>query len=225
MHVLVIEDDRRMAALLAQALREDGSQVTLCHDGNEGLNTALRTEFDVIVLDLMLPGLDGFQVAERLRKRGRQTPVLMLTARDAPSDMIKGLDIGADDYVTKPFALDVLLARVRAAARRGPASQPVILRAAALSLNTSSREVRLEDQSINLTRTEFAILELLLRRRDHVVTREILLAEIWGHNCDIESNTLDAFMKLLRSKLETASKGRFIDTVRGVGYILRTASE
>src|SRR6185436_18309936 len=110
---LVIEDDRRMASLLAQALKEDGSHVTLCHDGAEGLTTALRPDFDVIVLDLMLPGMDGFQVAQRLRRRGRQTPVLMLTARDAPSDIVKGLNIGADDYVTKPFALDVLLARVR----------------------------------------------------------------------------------------------------------------
>jgi DNA-binding response OmpR family regulator len=180
MHVLVIEDDRRMASLLAQALKEDGSHVTLCHDGAEGLTTALRPDFDVIVLDLMLPGMDGFQVAQRLRRRGRQTPVLMLTARDAPSDIVKGLNIGADDYVTKPFALDVLLARVRAAARRGPASQPVTLRAGNLSLNTANREVRVDGHIISLTKTEFAILEVLLKRRDRVVTRETLLEEVWG---------------------------------------------
>jgi DNA-binding response OmpR family regulator len=225
MHVLVIEDDRRMASLLAQALREEGSQVTVCHEGNEGLSTALLPEFDVIVLDLMLPGLDGFQLAQRLRKHGRQTPVLMLTARDAPADVIKGLDLGADDYVTKPFALDVLLARVRAAARRGPASQPVILRGAGISINTTNREVRLEGQVINLTRTEFAILELLLRRKDCVVTREVLLAQVWGHSSDIENNTLDAFMKLLRSKIEPDFSRRLIHTVRGVGYILRTTPE
>lgn len=214
-----------MASLLAQALKEEGSQVTVCHDGNDGLSTALRPEFDVIILDLMLPGLDGFQVAQRLRRRGRQTPVLMLTARDAPSDAIKGLDIGADDYVTKPFALDVLLARVRAAARRGPASQPVILRAGQLSLNTANREVRLQGQCINLTKTEFAILELLLRRKDRVVTREVLLNEVWGFSSDVESNTLDAFMKLLRSKIEPGPGQRLIYTVRGVGYILRTTPE
>ena len=225
MHVLVIEDDRRMASLLAQALKEDGNQVTVCHDGNEGLDTALQPDFDVIVLDLMLPGLDGFQVAQRLRRSGRQTPVLMLTARDAPSDVIKGLDIGADDYVTKPFALDVLLARVRAAARRGPASQPVILRAGQVSLNTSNREVLLTGQSIGLTKTEFAILELLLKRKDRVVTREVLLAEVWGYSSDIENNTLDAFMKLLRSKIEPDPNHRLIHTVRGVGYILRTVPE
>ena len=225
MHVLVIEDDRRMASLLAQALKEDGSHVTICHDGAEGLTTALRPDFDVIVLDLMLPGLDGFQVAQRLRRRGRQTPVLMLTARDAPADIVKGLNIGADDYVTKPFALDVLLARVRAAARRGPASQPVTLRAGNLSLNTANREVRVDGQIISLTKTEFAILEVLLKRRDRVVTREALLEEVWGHNGDIENNTLDAFMKLLRSKIETSSTCRLIQTVRGIGYILRSAPE
>ena len=225
MRVLVIEDDRRMASLLAQALREDGSHVTVCHDGVEGLNTALSPDFDVIVLDLRLPGLDGFQVAQRLRRRGKQTPVLMLTARDAPADIVKGLDIGADDYVTKPFALDVLLARVRAAARRGPATQPVTLRAGGVSLDTATREVRVERQLITLTKTEFAILEVLLRRRDHVVTRETLLAEVWGHSCDIESNTLDAFMKLLRSKIEAVSPSRLIQTVRGIGYILRTAPD
>ena len=225
MHVLVIEDDRRMASLLAQALKEDGSHVTLCHDGAEGLTTALRPDFDVIVLDLMLPGLDGFQVAQRLRRRRRQTPVLMLTARDAPADIVKGLNIGADDYVTKPFALDVLLARVRAAARRGPASQPVTLRAGNISLNTANREVRVDGQIISLTKTEFAILEVLLKRRDRVVTRETLLEEVWGHNGDIENNTLDAFMKLLRSKIETSSTCRLIQTVRGIGYILRSAPE
>ena len=225
MHVLVIEDDRRMASLLAQALKEDGSHVTLCHDGAEGLTTALRPDFDVIVLDLMLPGVDGFQVAQRLRRRGRQTPVLMLTARDAPADIVKGLNIGADDYVTKPFALDVLLARVRAAARRGPASQPVTLRAGNLSLNTANREVRVDGHIISLTKTEFAILEVLLKRRDRVVTRETLLEEVWGHNGDIENNTLDAFMKLLRSKIETSSTCRLIQTVRGIGYILRSAPE
>ena len=225
MRVLVIEDDRRMASLLAQALKEDGSHVTLCHDGAEGLTTALRPDFDVIVLDLMLPGLDGFQVAQRLRRRRRQTPVLMLTARDAPADIVKGLNIGADDYVTKPFALDVLLARVRAAARRGPASQPVTLRAGNLSLNTANREVRVDGHIISLTKTEFAILEVLLKRRDRVVTRETLLEEVWGHNGDIENNTLDAFMKLLRSKIETSSTCRLIQTVRGIGYILRSAPE
>ena len=149
----------------------------------------------------------------------------MLTARDAPADVVKGLDLGADDYVTKPFALDVFLARIRAAARRGPASQPVTLRAGGVSLNTANREVRVAGQIVSLTKTEFAILEVLLRRRGRVVTRETLLEEVWGHRSEVESNTLDAFMKLLRSKMELHASERLIQTVRGIGYTLRTAEE
>jgi DNA-binding response OmpR family regulator len=148
----------------------------------------------------------------------------MLTARDAPQDIVKGLDLGADDYLTKPFALDVFLARVRAAARRGPATQPVVLRAGAISMDLASRDVRLNDQSVTLTRTEFSILEILLRRRDRVVTREALIEGVWSHREDIESNTLDAFMKLLRSKVDPGPQHQ-IQTIRGVGYILRSSVE
>lgn len=225
MRVLVIEDDRRMAALLEQGLREEGSQVTVAHNGAEGFSIALQVDFDVIVLDLMLPGMDGFELTRRLRQGGTRTPVLMLTARDSPMDMVKGLNIGADDYVTKPFALDVFLARVRAAARRGPATQPVVLRAGPLSMNTASRDVQVDGRGVTLTRTEYSILEVLLRRRDRVVTREAMLAEIWGSRDDVESNTLDAFMKLLRSKVDVNPEQRRIHTVRGVGYILRSRTE
>jgi len=225
MRVLVIEDDRRMASLLEQGLREEGSQVTLAHNGVEGLAMAVQPKFDVIVLDLMLPGMDGFELTRRLRQGGTRTPVLMLTARDAPMDMVKGLDLGADDYVTKPFALDVLLARIRAAARRGPATQPVVLKAGTLSMNTANRSVQVEDRGVTLTRTEYSLLEVLMRRRDRVVTREELLAEIWGDRGDVESNTLDAFMKLLRSKVDPSPEARLIHTVRGVGYILRSNPE
>jgi DNA-binding response OmpR family regulator len=224
MRVLVIEDDRRMAALLEQGLREDGGQVTVCHNGIEGLEAALSPDFEVIVLDLMLPGLDGYQLMQRLRRHGRQTPVLMLTARDAASDIVKGLDLGADDYVTKPFSLDVLLARVRAAARRGPATQPVVLQAGPITMNTGSHDVRLNNQSVALTRTEFSILEALLKRRDRVVTREALINEVWGHRDDIQSNTIDVFIKQLRAKLNCGPHDG-IQTVRGVGYILRSDKE
>ena len=225
MRVLVIEDDRRMASLLEQGLREEGSQVTVCHNGVDGLSTALLPDFDVIVLDLMLPGMDGFELTQRLRKRGRQTPVLMLTARDAPADVVKGLDLGADDYMTKPFALDVLLARVRAAARRGPATQPVVLGAGPLSVNTASRDVRLNGRPITLTRTEYSILELLLRNRGRVVTRNALIDHVWGRDDSVENNTLDAFMKLLRAKMDADPSCRLIHTVRGVGFILRSDTE
>jgi len=223
MHVLIIEDDRRMAALLEQGLREDGSRVTVSHNGREGLSFALTPDFDVIVLDIMLPGLDGFEVARRLRLAGRRTPILMLTARDSAMDVVKALDLGADDYLTKPFVFDVFLARVRAAARRGPATQPIVFNAGPLSLDTATREVRLGNRPVMLTRTEYAILELLLRRRNRVVTRDVVLEEVWGGERDIESNTLDAFMKLLRSKVDPGQE--LIRTVRGVGYILRTETE
>jgi DNA-binding response OmpR family regulator len=221
MRVLVIEDDRRMAALLEQGLREEGNHVTVCHNGNDGLSAALLPDFDVIVLDLMIPGIDGFEVTRRLRKAGKQTPVLMLTARDTPTDMIRGLDLGADDYITKPFGLNVLLARVRAVARRGPATQPVVLTAGPLELNTASREVRLAGRKIPLTRTEYAIIEVLVRNHGRVVPRETILRHVWGHTESVESNTLDAFIKLVRAKVDTLPDRRMVHTVRGVGYVLR----
>jgi len=223
--VLVIEDDRDMAAVLEQSLKEEGGHVTVCHNGADGLSTALLPEFDVIVLDIMLPDLDGFELTRRLRQRGRQTPLLMLTARDGPMDIVRGLNLGADDYLTKPFALDVFLARVRAASRRGPATQPVILRAGVLSLNTSNRAVKLGGETVALTRTEYSILELLMRRRDRIVAREAMIEEVWSGHADFESNNLDAFMKLLRSKVDFDPDRRLIYTVRGVGYILRTLPE
>ena len=225
MRILVIEDDRRMAAVLERGLREEGNQVMTCHDGSEGLSAALTPYFDVVVLDIMLPGLDGFEVARRVRTSGGQTPILMLTARDAPMDIVKALNLGADDYLTKPFDFDVFLARVRAAARRGPATQPVVLRTGPLSLDTGTREVHVNNQSIMLSRTEYCILELLLRRRNRVVTREAIVEEVWGAERDVESNTLDAFMKLLRSKVDFHPERKLIHTVRGVGYILRTGME
>jgi DNA-binding response OmpR family regulator len=224
MRILVIEDDRRMAAILEQGLREDGNQVMICHHGHDGLSAALTPYFDVVVLDIMLPGLDGFELARRVRTSGRQTPILMLTARDAPMDVVKALNLGADDYLTKPFDFEVFLARVRAAGRRGPATQPVVLRAGPLSLDTATREVRVNNRSVPLSRTEYSILELLLRRRNRVVTRDTIVEEVWGAERDVESNTLDAFMRLLRSKLFD-SEHKIIHTVRGVGYMLRTEME
>jgi DNA-binding response OmpR family regulator len=225
MRVFVVEDDRRMAALLEQALREDGQQVVVAHNGSEGIAITLDSEFDVIVLDVMLPGIDGFEFTRRLRLRGDRTPVLMLTARDAPADIVRGLDLGADDYLTKPFALDIFLARVRAAARRGPSTQSVILRAGDIRVDTSSRDVQVGGQNVTLTRTEYSILEMLLRRRDRVVTREAILMQVWGDRGDVENNTLDAFMKRLRSKVDSDPERRCIHTLRGVGYILRTKPE
>ena len=192
-------------------------------DGGDGLFKAETYNYDAIVLDVMLPVMDGWTLLERLRK-SKPTPVLMLTARDAASDIVKGLDLGADDYVSKPFSLDVLLARVRAAARRGPATQPVVLQAGPITMNTGSHDVRRNNQSVALTRTEFSILEALLKRRDRVVTREALINEVWGHRDDIQSNTIDVFIKQLRAKLNCGPHDG-IQTVRGVGYILRSDKE
>ena len=222
MRILVVEDERRMADLLSSGLSEEGHNVTIAREGREGLSVAEAYPFDLIILDVMLPGLDGFSVARRLREQRNQTPILMLTARDATQDIIKGLDFGADDYLTKPFSFDVLLARVRAVARRGPIPHPVFLQFADLSMDLSAREVRRGARQIALTRTEFAILELLLRNAGRVVSRDNLIESVWGADAEIESNTLDAFVRLLRAKLEAPGEPKLIQTVRGVGYSLRT---
>ncbi len=164
-----------MADLLSSGLSEEGHNVTIAREGREGLSVAEAYPFDLIILDVMLPGLDGFSVARRLREQRNQTPILMLTARDAAQDIVKGLDFGADDYLTKPFSFDVLLARVRAVARRGPIPQPVFMQFADLTMDLSAREVRRGNRLIALTRTEFAILELLLRNAGRVVSRDNLI--------------------------------------------------
>ncbi len=221
MRILVVEDERRMADLLSSGLSEEGHTVTIAREGREGLSVAEAYPFDLIILDVMLPGIDGFSIARRLREQHNQTPILMLTARDATQDIVKGLDCGADDYLTKPFSFDVLLARVRAVARRGPIPQPVLLQFADLTMDPSSREVRRGQRLIVLTRTEFAILELLLRNAGRVVSRDHLIESVWGADAEIESNTLDAFVRLLRAKVEAPGEPKLIHTVRGVGYSLR----
>ena len=222
MRILIVEDERRMADLLRQGLTEEGHRTTVASNGRDGLGMAESAEFDVIVLDVMLPGIDGFRVARQLRSRGDRTPILMLTARDSTGDIVEGLDLGADDYLTKPFSFDVLLARVRALGRRGPIPQPVCLEAGGLVMNQSTREVRHGRRRIELTRTEFSILDVLLRNAGRVVTRDSLIESVWGGDSDIESNTLDAFLRLLRGKLEDPG---LIRTVRGVGYCLKAKDE
>lgn len=221
MRILVVEDERRMAELLRRGLTEEGHSVTVAFDGREGLSMAEGYPFDLIVLDVMLPGLDGFTLARRLRAGRNQTPILILTARDATADVVEGLDTGADDYLTKPFSFEVLFARVRAVSRRGHIAQPVCLQSGDLTLNQSSREVARGTRQISLTRTEFAILELLLRNAGRVVSRDTLIENVWGIDSEIENNTLDAFVRLLRTKIESRDEAKLIHTVRGVGYLLR----
>jgi two-component system, OmpR family, copper resistance phosphate regulon response regulator CusR len=219
--VLVVEDEPRMANLLRQGLTEEGYVVTVAASGVDALNLALGYAFDAMVLDVMLPGMDGFAVTRRLRERHNQVPILMLTARDAAGDIVTGLDLGADDYLTKPFSFDVLLARLRALGRRGSVAQSTVLRVADLTLDAGPREVKRAGRELHLTRTEFSILELLMRNAGRVVARESIIEQVWGHMAEIESNTLDAFVRLLRAKVEPAGGAKLIHTVRGVGYTLK----
>jgi DNA-binding response OmpR family regulator len=221
MQVLVVEDERRMAELLRQGLEEEGHSVVVAGNGKDGLAMAESHPFDAIVLDVMLPGMDGFSVARKLRSARNQTPILMLTARDATHDVIEGLNIGADDYLVKPFSFDVLLARLRAVSRRGAIPQPVPLQVRDLTLNPASREVMRQGRRIALTRTEYSLLELLMRRSGRVVPRESLIEAVWGFDSDVRSNTLDAFIRLLRDKVDGADEAKLIHTVRGVGYCVR----
>jgi len=220
MHILVVEDESRMAELLRQGLTEEGHSVTTAGDGREALHLARHGFFDLIVLDVMLPGMDGCAVARDLRAARNQTPILMLTARDAAGDIVRGLDAGADDYLTKPFSFEVLFARVRAVARRGPIPRGVQLQVADLTLNPATRAVKRGSRAFSLTRTEFAILELLMRDAGRVVTRDRMIERVWGVGADIESNTLDAFMRLLRAKVEPPGERTLIKTLRGIGYML-----
>ncbi|MEZ5364274.1 MAG: response regulator transcription factor [Bryobacterales bacterium] len=219
MNILVVEDDAPMRDVLRRGLEEDGHAVTVAADGSTGLSIAETCAFDVLVLDVMLPGMSGVAVCRRLREGRRQTPILMLTAKDQPPDIVEGLNSGADDYLTKPFSFDVFLARVRAAGRRGPAPRAVCLRVGDLEVDTGSREVRRKGENLHLSKTEYSLLELLARHTGFVVPRRTIFASVWGYGADIESNTLDAFIRLLRMKIE-ADGPKLLHTVRGIGYRL-----
>jgi two-component system response regulator MprA len=221
MRLLVVEDERRMAELLRKGLEEEGYVVAVALDGPTGLATARSSSFELIVLDIMLPGMNGFQIARHLRSQGISTPILMLTARDDTPDIVQGLDLGADDYLTKPFSFEVLLARIRALLRRGPAPVAAQLRIGSLKLDPAARAVFRGEERVPLTRTEFHLLEFLMRRSGQVVPRGTLIEAVWGYDREIESNTLDAFIRLLRSKVEGKDGPRLIQTVRGVGYVIR----
>jgi DNA-binding response OmpR family regulator len=220
MRILVVEDEKRMGELLRRGLTEEGHQTILASDGATGLEIALSSSFDVIVLDMMLPSLDGISIARRLRAARNQTPILMLTAKDAVADMVRGLDAGADDYLTKPFPFEVLLARLRAVSRRGVIARPVCLEVADLKLDPATHEVTREGRRLNLTPREYNLLELLMRNQRRVVSRETILESVWGYDSDVNENTLEAFVRLLRLKIDTREP-KLIHTVRGVGYVVR----
>lgn len=221
MEILVAEDDARMASLLERGLSAEGHRVFVASDGRQALEFAGVRSYDVIVLDVLMPFLSGIEVAKRLRDGNNKTPILMLTARDSPKDAVQGLDAGADDYLTKPFAFDEFLARLRAVSRRGPIAKDVRLSVADLALDPASRDVLRGDRRIDLTRREFQVLELLMRRAGRVVTRDSLIEIVWGGDSDVQSNTVDAFVSALRRKLEVGEEPRLIHTARGVGFSIR----
>lgn len=222
MKLLIVEDETRMADLLRKGLTEEGHVVTCASDGAEGFTLAKSYDFDVIVLDVMLPKISGYEVAKRLRTEKVRTPILMLTARDSVPDIVHGLDSGADDYLTKPFSLDELIARLRSVKRRALAAEGTHLQLADLTLDPASREVVRGGERVSLTRTEYSLLERLMYRSGKVVSRRALIESVWGFDREIEENTLDAFMHLLRNKIDPPSREKLIHTVRGVGYIIRS---
>jgi len=221
MRILIVEDESSMADLLRKGLEEEHHSVIAASDGLSALDIAGSTDLDVILLDVMLPGVDGIEVARRLRSRNNNTPVVMLTARDSVSDIVRGLDVGADDYIVKPFSFAELLARLRSAARRGPIPRPVHMQVADLRLNPATHQISRGEQTIHLTVTEFRLLEFLMRRAGRVVTRRALVEAVWWDFEDVGDNTLDAFISLLRNKVDKGHRRKLIHTVRGIGYSLR----
>jgi DNA-binding response OmpR family regulator len=220
MNVLIIEDDKRIANILRMGLVEDGHQVELSHRGDEGRDLVTSAHFDVVVLDVMLPGVDGFRILEHARRGKRAVPILMLTAKDSMMDIVHGLDLGADDYLTKPFRLEVFLARVRAVGRRGSIPQMPRLSVGDLSLDRNSRMAFRGDEPIELTRKEYMILELLMRRVNQVVTRDQIITAGWGYDADVRDNTIDFYMHSLRSKIGIKDQSSTIKTIRSMGYLL-----
>jgi DNA-binding response OmpR family regulator len=221
MNLLIVEDEKRMAELLRKGLEEEGHTVVCAADGIEGLELSRSYNFDTIILDIMMPRLDGYEMVRSLRADKVPTPILMLTAKDSVQDIVHGLDLGADDYLTKPFSFNELLARLRAVKRRALVPQPTIFRVDDLSLDPTSREVSRAGVRLALTRTEYSLLERLMGRAGKVVPRRLLIESVWGFEREIEDNTLDVFVRLLRSKVDGNGQPRLIHTVRGVGYVIR----
>ena len=219
--ILIVEDDRKLARQLKKGLDEQGHSVAVAADGVEGLEAAQYGEFDVLVLDVMLPGLDGFTLVRRLRTAGKTTPILLLTARDAAEDVVTGLDTGADDYLTKPFSFKILLARLRALSRRKNVEPRTELQVGDLVLNPATREVKRAGAVLSFTKTEFVLLELLMRNMGRVITRTRMIEAAWGHDRDVENNTLDVFIRQLRTKIDLPRSHKLIHTIRGIGYALR----
>jgi two component transcriptional regulator, winged helix family len=222
--VLLIEDDVTIARLLKEGLEDEAYAVDIAHDGSEGYRTAAADDYDVIILDIMLPGMNGYEVCRALRNDGNKTPILMLTARDTERDIVEGLDTGADDYLAKPFSFDVLLARIRALLRRPNEKLEEILQVGDLKLDPSSKKVTRASQEINLTTKEYGVLEYLMRNKGKVLSKEQIISHVWDFDADVLPNNVELFIMFLRRKIDKPFKSKLIHTVSGFGYKLEEKS-
>ena len=220
MRLLVVEDEKKTREYLAKGLRESGFVVDVAEDGETGLHLARSEDYDLVIVDVMLPGRDGWSVVREMRRAGKQTPALFLTARDAIEDRVKGLELGADDYMPKPFAYAELLARVRALLRRGPGRQPELLRISDLELDLVRHKASRTGQTLDLSPKEFALLSLLMRRSGEVLTRTLIASQVWDINFDSDTNLVEVSVGRLRRKVDDSFEKKLIHTVRGVGYVL-----
>ncbi|MGC1177051.1 MAG: response regulator transcription factor [Candidatus Saccharimonadales bacterium] len=221
MRILVVEDEHKIAQALKEGLEEERYAVDVVHDGEDGLNYATAEEYDLLILDVMLPSMDGFEVCRKIRERALPTPILMLTAKDQNRDIVRGLNTGADDYLAKPFSFEVLLARVKALLRRPPDTLGEVLQADNLILDTISHEVKRAGKIIPLSTKEYALLEYLLRNKNRTLSKNNIMSHVWDFDADILPNTVEVFITYLRAKIDKPFKGaRLIQTVRGFGYKL-----
>ena len=221
MHILVVEDEKKVASFIQRGLEAEHYSVDVTHDGEEGFTRLFDGDYDLVILDVMLPKRDGLSLLREARKRGMQIPMLLLTARDTLADKVAGLDQGADDYLTKPFAFEELLARVRALLRRGTPTQPTTLVLADLRLDPGTRQVTRAGKKIDLTAKEFALLEFFLRNPGRVLSRALIAQHVWGVDFDTFTNVIDVYVKYLRKKIDADFEPKLIHTVRGAGYVLK----
>ncbi|MBI5527025.1 MAG: heavy metal response regulator transcription factor [Deltaproteobacteria bacterium] len=220
MRILIVEDEKKTANYLKKGLLENGYVVDVAEDGEDGLHLATTGDYDLVILDIMLPERDGWSIITEIRRAGRQTPVLFLTARDSVADRVKGLEMGADDYLVKPFAFSELLARVRSILRRGPARQPEVLKIADLELDLVKHKASRAGQRLDLTPKEFALLSLLVRRAGEALSRTLIAEQVWDMNFDSDNNVIDVAIRRLRRKMDDPYARKLVHTVRGVGYVL-----
>jgi heavy metal response regulator len=221
MHILVVEDEKKVASFIRRGLEAEHYEVDVEHDGAAGLSRALATEYDLVILDVMLPGRNGLEVVREMRASRRAVPILLLTARAGLSDKVSGLDLGADDYLTKPFEFAELLARVRALLRRGAPAVPPTLSVADLTLDPATRRVTRGGQPIDLSPREYALLEFFMRNRGRVLSRTLIAQHVWGIDFDTFTNVIDVYVNYLRRKIDTNFEPKLLQTVRGVGYVLK----